>query len=670
MKKHLFTLPLYFFLICCISSVSFAATNTDLDKHRQKFLRAEHYFVQRQYDAYRKELRGLEDYPLYPYLEYSELRRQLVRAPDSDVQAFLEKYPDTWFGEDIRHEWLRILAKRQNWKRYIAYYVPTKNIELTCHYLYALSLEAPAELDTNDIADLWYRGKKLPTACEPVIAVWQQSGGLTKTALVERTKLAFKANNIALVNELMPYLPANHVVQIEASLAVKHKDLINYTYDPHAPLGGDVLTYRLQQLIDANLEEGMQMWENISTCYTLSEAQQGEVLSTIAVKLAARNDPRANEWLQQIPDETATKSAREWRIREAIRRQDWEAILKWTALLPPEESGEDAWIYWRARAWENLDAPHKARRLYSQAAQIRSYYGFLAAQKLELHLPLNHQTIALSAYELHEAARNPGIQRARELYAMGQLGNARREWEFTVAHLSSQQQMAAAKLAHSWNWHDSALMTANKTALIDDLEIRFPMPHLKTVLSEAQKRSLSPALVFGIIRQESAFMPDARSNAGALGLMQVRPESAKDFATRVWKEPAPSHAQMMSPDYNIRVGSAYFNSLVKEFGGQIAPAIAAYNAGPGRAKKWMPAKTEIPVDEWIETLPYYETREYLKHVLAYLVIYTHHLHKEEELNNLFAAVKPISAARTTPANEVATIHSLLPLTGDNVRKGG
>jgi soluble lytic murein transglycosylase len=636
------------FTIIFISLINLPCKAADIESTRKQYLRAEKALAKGRYDAYQKEKVGLEQYPLYPYLQYGEMRHKLVRANSDEVNKFLAIYSDTWFGQDIRNEWLQILARRQNWDGYLAAYIPSTNSELTCHYLNALYHEKN-EVDEDEFKKIWFRGRNLPKACEPMVAVWKEKGFIDHDAVLARVELAIKSNNIVLAKELIATLSKEQSEKLENWLHKKDDTLISAAQNPHEPITDLMLYHSLQRITESDLENGIKALDTLSACYSINEQHEGEILSNIAVRLASRNDPRAAEWLDQIPDDYTTKTAREWRIREAIRRHDWNDVLKWTALLPPDESNQEIWLYWRGRAWEKLDAPHKARRLYGQAAQVRSYYGFLAAQRLDRKLPLNHKDVPISEDMLQEAALIPGVQRAKELYLLGQLGNARREWESTISQLPAPQQMAAAKLAHSWAWHDSALMTANKTDLIDDLTIRFPVPHLETVLIESQKRSLDPALVYGIIRQESAFMPDARSHAGALGLMQVLPGSAKDFAVRVWKEPAPTVGQLYTPEYNIRVGSAYITSLMKEFDGQIAPAIAAYNAGPGRVKKWMPEDQAIPTDEWIETVPYFETREYLQHVLAYLVIYSNHLNGENKsARNYRSKNKEFVAAMVTP----------------------
>lgn len=623
-------------LFLLIGLINLTCEASDREKQRQQYLRAETLFQKGERESFKKELNTLKGYPLYPYLVYYDLKSRLSSANNAEVASFLDEYGNTWFGESLRQEWLQLLATRQNWKEFLVFYTPSKNIESTCHYLYALSQQRPQEISNFPLNTIWFTGKSLPRSCNTIVETWKQQGLLSDEDILSRSALALEQGNFTLANTLIQQLsePAQNAhalsfkqwTQIETNDILQKPVLLTNSGD-HA-----LFFHLLQKKIQNDLEEGIYTWEQFSNCHALNPSHSGNLINQIAVKLAANHDPRAQTWLAKIPAQHVNTAAHEWRVRDAIRRQDWQSVLRWTALLPSDLRQEDRWIYWRARAWEHYDAPHKARRLYLQAAKNRSYYGFLAALRLNHHPALNHKTIPVSEEFLNKIANTPGIMRAQELYFIGKSGLARKEWDYSVTQLPAAQQIAAAKIAHQMGWHSVAILTAGKTDLKDDLNIRFPTPYLDTVSYEAQKRNLDAAILYSVIRQESAFKADAESGAGAQGLMQVLPQTANDYAVRIWKEKKPSLSDLRTPTYNIRVGSAYFNSLLTEFNGQLAPAIAAYNAGPGRVKKWLPTQSAIPQDEWIETIPYYETREYLQHTLAYFVIYTHHLRHKNRGN--------------------------------------
>ncbi|MFQ5626622.1 MAG: transglycosylase SLT domain-containing protein, partial [Methyloligellaceae bacterium] len=298
---------------------------------------------------------------------------------------------------------------------------------------------------------------------------------------------------------------------------------------------------------------------------------------------------------------------------------------------------------WTARALESLGWHDDADSIYTELARERSYYGFLAADRIDHDYQLNHRALEYSDHELRLLAAQPGAMRARELYGLGRTVDARREWRMFTRSMTDEELARAAKLAHGWGWHGRAIMTVARTPHLDDLELRFPLAYHDRVLEQARAQRLDPAWMYAIVRQESAFVADARSPAGALGLMQIMPGTGRKIG-RSLDKPLKNRRQLLDADISLEFGSTYLRILLDQLDNHSVLAAAAYNAGPHRVERWRPAERNMSADLWIETVPYRETREYLRHVLAYTTIYERRLGRETV--RLSARLAPIPARAT------------------------
>jgi len=269
----------------------------------------------------------------------------------------------------------------------------------------------------------------------------------------------------------------------------------------------------------------------------------------------------------------------------------------------------------------------QANPIFEALSGNRSFYGFLAADMLQKDYALNHDELSVDEEVYNSVKTLPAIERTRELLALDRQLNARREWYAASKHFDHDEILAAAQLAHEWQWHDRAILAMAKAKQWDDLTIRFPVEHKSHVMQQAQNTDIDPAWIFAMMRQESAFMSDAQSPVGALGLMQLMPGTAKSVARKL-KQSRPSKTSLFDPEKNIELGTAYLQQVFKQLDENPVLAIAAYNAGPHRVKRWLPDK-DMPADIWIEMVPFKETRQYLKNVLAYTVIYADKLGIED-----------------------------------------
>jgi soluble lytic murein transglycosylase len=340
--------------------------------------------------------------------------------------------------------------------------------------------------------------------------------------------------------------------------------------------------------------------------------------------LAAKNN-NASEW----PDDTHA-----WKLRAALRANNgegrWPQVVQAANAMSSAEQSDAAWTYWKARglnamAKANPDAPDAANSLEQSRGLMSSltgqfnFYGKLAADHLGKRVVLPPKPTPPTAEERANAVRHPGLSRALQLIAIGLRSEGVREWNFSLRGMSDRELLAAAQMACDREVWDRCINTSDRTKVEVDMEQRFPTPFRKEVTARAREIGLDPAYVYGLIRQESRFIMDARSSVGASGLMQIMPATARWTAKRIGLDYT---ADLIADrDTNIKLGTSYLKLALDDFGGSQAMAAAAYNAGPSRPRRWR----EGPVLEtaaWAENIPFTETRDYVKKVLSNSAYYS------------------------------------------------
>ncbi len=622
-------------LLVALSATSFAASvsGSDADRlltQRKAFEEAERVLKRGDRRRYQDLLAELEDYPLYPYLLYAELRPRIARADATEITRFLDTYADTPLAARLRRAWLKDAYRNQRWQEVLQAYQPTTNAAMRCRYLHALHVTGQVEEAFGQVKELWLAGYSQPPACDPIFDAWRDADLLTNDLVWARIRLAMKAGRTGLARYLSRYLPEDerHLVELwrrvrdRPSLVLKNR----LSQDQHAIIN-EILIYGVARWARNAPDKAADAWRELQQRHTFSESQVATVQRAIGLRYVRRNDGKALRWLESIDTRLADNRVREAGAITALRDRRWEKALDWIDRLEEAGQGEQRWRYWRARSLAELGENSAAMEILSELAGRRSFYGFMAADHADLPYSLNDSPLPISESEVGVASWTPGIRRAREFFLLGRTVDARREWHHTTRYMTPRQLAAAAALAHRWGWHDRAILTLGRTGHLDDLELRFPLAYHEPVMQQAQQQSIDPAWVFAVMRQESAFSADARSPAGAMGLMQLLPRTARQVARKT-NTRYRSHRQLYNADLNIRLGSAYLRRLLDELDEHPALATAAYNAGPHRVKKWLPENTDMPSDVWIESVPFHETRNYLKRVFAYTAIYEQRLGQE------------------------------------------
>lgn len=599
----------------------------DLVQARNQFFEAERTLQQGDYAQFQSVLSHLREYPLYPYLLYADLERRLSTAKAAEVSDFLEKYDDTPLAGNLRASWLRVLASQKRWTDYLEFYTPLSNAELQCHYHLALLQTGKTTQAFQDVERLWLSGKSQPDACDPLFAAWRSAGQLTANLVWQRTYLAMEAGELDLARYLKRYLAPGDAGWVDLWIEVYRNPIQITTSRALAadhPRARAIVAYGVRRMARSNPEDAADTWDRIKAKYSFDPSERAAVERRLGLVLASRNARLGLDRLASIEPELTDKQTREWRVRAALGQEDWNTALTWIDRLREDERDEERWQYWRARALEALGQGQEAAEIYSQLALSRSYYGFLAADRKGLSYQFEDRPLTFPADALADVEKIPGIARARELYVLGRMSDARREWQFVTSRMNEDQLNQAAKLAHQWGWHDRAILTLARSSYRDDLELRFPIVHQQDVLAQAEAQRIDPAWAFAIMRQESAFMADARSRVGALGLMQIMPNTGKQLA-QLLNTKLPHPHQLLDIGTNIRFGITYLRRMLNETDDNTVMATAAYNAGIARVRQWTPQKGAMPADLWVEMVPFYETRDYLTNVLTFTAIYEYRM---------------------------------------------
>jgi soluble lytic murein transglycosylase len=603
----------------------------DLSAQRKIFLSAQAALLAGKSAVFKTLLPKLETYPLYGYLLYDDLSRRLPSAKEAELRAFLTRTADSPISARLRSQWLTQLAQQQQWKIFVAAYEPQEGDELRCYFLRARLATGKIKDMMDDTRRLWLVAREQPTACDQVFDAWRRAGGMTEDLLWQRIRLAMDAGKLSLAQALAVHLKPDGRAWVERWVRVHQtpaKELEQAGWRQDTPIAREIMRYGVLRLLKFDADVANDRWRALKPQYAFTPEQVAFVEREIALQAAYRQHPHALEWLNALS--VADDQVVQWRARLALIQGDWGALRAVVTSLAPTEAQQDQWLYWKARALAEIGAAQGESvydgvvfDLYDSLVGRRSYYGFLAADRLSRNYEFQHASVQFTETELEQIGQLPGLQRAYELLLLDRTLDARKEWLLATAHFNDRQLQVAGVLAHQWGWHDRAILTLAQSSKNDDMDVRFPMAYQDQVAAVSNRYQLDPAWIYGIIRQESAFMLDSRSGVGAMGLMQLMPATAS-FTAKLIKSPFKGNSELLDVNRNIELGSAYLKHLADQYGGNPVLATAAYNAGPQRVNMWRPAASQA-ADVWIETVPYRETREYIKRVFTYTTIFDQRL---------------------------------------------
>ena len=545
------------------------------------------------------------------------------RADPREVQAFLAKYSSSPLAETLRREWLKSLGASGSWEIFRAEYpkLASEDVEVTCYSFQERIARADAEVMAEARA-LFAAGREAPVACEPVFAKLVAAKALTEADIWDRMRKLLAAGYVKDAKRANALLPARHGLN-EKTLDRAQADPGAFLAREKSPIlarpAKELVIFAVARLARNKPDEGA---ERLALVAQRLGTDAGFAWSQVAWQAAMNHYPRALDWYAQAGEAPLTDTQIAWKVRAALRAGNWKSVLTAIQALSPEEAREPAWRYWRARALRNLGANEAAEGLLKSLAGQTNFYGLLASEDLGVAVSPEWNGFRPLPTDLDRVRAFSGIQRALALYRIGLDNEALREWLWAIKGLDDRDLLAAAEVARLANEPDRAINTANRTVQMHDFAQRYPLPH-RDVMSLATKQwGMDEAMMYAIIRQESRFMPEARSRAGAMGLMQLMPSTARWVARQIPIQPF-STDMLARPEVNVTMGTYYFGRVLADLGHPIM-ATAAYNAGPGRARRW---RDDKPLEGAIytETIPFNETRDYVKQVFTNAWFYRHRL---------------------------------------------
>jgi len=633
------------YLLCLvIASVFFiqagmASPKLDREQQRKLFVKAERLAHNPNSGAFKQIMQQLEGYPLKPYVELKTLSKFPFMANKKNIESFLAKYESSPLDRPLRKKWLTYLSTQNQPELFSHFYRDTGNIPLNCRYAEILLQKDPANAQAFLLAEnLWVVGKSQPNDCDALFKKWQNAGKRTPELVWKRLSLAADGGNHTLIPYLKTLLPKDQQYLADLWLKVRRSpsEVSRVSHFPakYSEKETEILVYGLKRLISNDRDLALRSWEKLSSKFTFSASQLKQISHRFAIFLALADHEQAEVWLEKATSFEPDAELLRWHLAHVLRQQNWQQAIDVIDFVPEEIVDGNVFQYWKARAYEKLGAKELADVGLHKLAKQRHYYGFLASGQLSEMTSLNDNPLQIAQGDLDELAALPAAQRAFEFRELGRNLSARREWFFLQSQLTQQQKITAAVLASQQDWHDQAIFGFSRSGYLDDLSRRFPMPFDSQLQSNAKKNNIDVAWAFAIVRRESSFMPDAASHAGALGLMQVMPSTASYLI----KEKIQRNS-LFNPNRNVELGTQYMRYLMDKMDNNPILATASYNAGWRRVKQWLPEKGNVPLDLWIETIPYKETRNYVKAVLAYQQIYSQHLGSSENLFKDLATMK-------------------------------
>lgn len=574
-----------------------------------------------------KAAEGLSGHDLEPWARYWVLRLRIEDADAVDgpvgaqVAEFLGRHPGSYLAERLRTDWLRALGRRQQWEIFAAEYpnLVQPETDLVCYRLqYRLAAQDAKAYD--EARAVWSGATELPDACVPVMEALAGADRLSAEDVWDRIRRQLEAKKLGQARFAGQFLPAAQRPDGRAMELAADQPARFLERQSSAAAGRgqrEIVLFAVQRLARQDVEAARDQWRRIEARFPDAERAYGWAL--LGWQGAQRHHPEAFAWYEKAGSLALSEEMQAWRVRAALRNQDWAGVRRSIEQMAASQSAEPTWTYWYGRALAAQGHREEARALYQRIAGQASFYGNLADEEMGRAISVPPRAMPPTRDETAAAAATPGLRRALALFRLDMRVEAVREWNFTLRGMDDRQLLAAAELARSQDIYDRTINTADRTQAQHDFGLRYLAPFRDKVEPKARELALDNGWVYGLMRQESRFILQAKSSAGAQGLMQLMPATAKWVARKIGLAGF-QPGRVTDMDTNVTLGTHYMKMVLESLDNHPVLASAAYNAGPGRARKWRAAR---PLEGAIyaETIPFNETRDYVKKVMSNAVYY-------------------------------------------------
>ncbi len=569
--------------------------------------------------------------------------RHPVTENSQRVQAYLESHGGSPAAIRLRHRYLSWLAKHEHWEEFKRFYQPAgATLSERCHALWADIRQSPRVPENIDarIEKLWLSGVSRPPACDRVFVWWKNTGSMTPARLQRRFFLAFEQYNVALASYLAGQMhkPPRWVGQAQALLKSPLEAL-------KASLRWPVTEENRRLVYQAALRQAKKaparlrpLWPKLQRHFGFDQRQRQRLAYRLALFAATDYEPFSIKAMRSLPPEWQDDTIRAWRVRYWLRQQRWRQVAREIESMPQAQRSRDRWQYWLARAYAKTGQVGNARRLFARLAKNADYYGFLSADHLRMPYQICQQDSPLPS--MSDWRPPAAIERAIELYHVGLVGFAKREWNRAYYGLSREQKLALAERVRAEGWHNKLIAIMADTGNWKDYRRRFPHTQTTHIRRQALAAGLSPEWIMAVIRSESGWDPQAESHARARGLMQLIDSTARRISRKLGVAYT-GPQQLFDPVFNTTLGIAYQRELFDRYQNHPLVSAAAYNAGETAAGRWLDDFPRSP-DIWLETIPYRETRDYIPRILAYTVIYDWLINQKPRRMTHFMPTVPVN----------------------------
>ena len=567
---------------------------------------------------YRRQTAKLKDYALQPYLVYYAAQGRIAKMSATRARELRADLAATPIAERFFRQWLNAQVRRGRWDIYLKNYEASDDAAARCNYLRALYRSGERGAAFAQVRDLWVSAESMPKACDPLFEAWIAAGHLDQDTVWARLTLALDANEVGLARYLLGFFDRANVAhgRLYVQVHAQPRSVRQLSRFADNDGGRRALRHGLLRYARQDAEQALTLWAQVREEFAFASADRRyihEQLVAAAVEQGGVPGDGPMGFSASVIERVALAT---------VRSRQWGAAALWISALAPDLAAQPRWRYWRGRALiDSGEAVEAGRRHLAAIAGLRTYYGFLAADDLGEEPMLNAEPPRRDPAAQRALLRTPAVLRMRELYAAGDFVNARREWRFAQTVLNREQLRHLVELTAAMGWVDQAIFGARDAELGDMVAYRFPLTQLDLYRRYATEVDLPVHMLLALSRQESAFHTAALSNAGARGLMQLMPATARLVSNRLGMAP-PTRKDLAQASVNVRLGAHHFAALMGRYRGNRALAAAAYNAGEGRVKRWLKDANGMPVQVWIERIPFRETRDYVKGVIAFDCVYS------------------------------------------------
>ncbi|MDC9622565.1 murein transglycosylase [Xenorhabdus sp. XENO-7] len=610
--------------------VAGAAHADSLDAQRERYQAVKLAWEAKNMAEVERLMPTLKDYPLYPYLEYRQLTQDLDIATPQQIRHFIDTYPTLPPARSLTSKYINSLASHGDWSGILAFSPNAPRAVMTrCNYYFAKWATGKQQVAWKGAQELWLSGNTLPGSCDKLFDVSEQAGYLSANLIFQRMELAIKSNNTQLVNYLIKRLPLSYRSLSENLLKLQNDPaFVEHFAQALTPTDftRSVVMTTFSRFARKDAELARHSIPAIVRAQKMNDSEHQLLKDAVAWNLMSNVTPEQAKWRDDAIRDSQSTNLLERRVRLTLQDGDEKGLAQWLSLLPKSIlQKKEEWQYWSAIVLLNEGEQADGEAILHNLREKRGFYSMVAAQKLNITYPL---MIGRAEKPDDSIAKMQEIKRIHELiyWRMDNLANS--EWDNFVSSQSPLKQQQLARYAFEQHWPELSVQATITGNMWDHLEERFPLAWQNEFANFTADKNISQSYAMAIARRESAWNPQARSGKGASGLMQIMPKTAEHTVKEQKIQGYSSSSQLMEPVMNIKVGTAYLDSVYQRFGNNRVLASAAYNAGPRNVDRWLANSADrIDAIAFIESIPFGETRDYVKNVLAYDMYYHHFMGK-------------------------------------------